>query len=214
MKFKLFLLVIVLYLPCHSQQSKLSKTVNHVSAFIASDRFTRIAASVGDLEQIDSIFNYTAKFTEYDYQEALLALAFVCVPYREIPIQLPLIGSVILFPLTSADEETFLKKNENLPRFLFFDSPQDEYGDKDKSAHFFGSAYLANASNLFDLGNLIGYFVEVFEAEFKVQSSIDNRDMQTNYLGQLFGSLLKENKDILPSHILIQNTLFYIRPTQ
>lgn len=197
-----------------AQQSKLSRNVNHITEYIASRSSNQINYMPGELRFVDSIYSEAIRFTDYDYSEALLALTFACVPYREVPIQIPLLGSVINFPLTSADEKTFLKKNSHLPRYFFFDSPQNDYGDKDKSAHFFGSAYLSHASSIFDLGNLIGYFVEVFEAEFKVQSSIDNRDMQTNKLGQLFGTLLKENKKILPSHIIIQRTLFYIRPTQ
>lgn len=194
-----------------SQQSKLSVNVNSISEYISS---FNSSDDNGDLQIVDSIFVFAVRQTNGDTREALLALAFACVPYREVPIQIPLFGGIVKYPLISADENTFLKKNKKLPRFIFFDSPQDEYGDKDKCAHFFGSAYLMNGSSIFDLGNLIGYFVEVFEAEFKVQSSIDLRDMQTNNLGQLFGSMLKENNKIRPSHILIQPTLFYVRPTQ
>lgn len=209
-----FVLVTVLFslkIDVFPQQSKLSINVNSISEYIASFESSN---DNGDLQIIDSIFVFAVRQNNGDTQEALLALAFASVPYREVPIQLPLIGIAVHYPLISADEKTFLKKNEKLPRYLYFDSPQNEYGDKDKSAHFFGSAYLMNGSSIFDLGNLIGYFVEVFEAEFKVQSSIDLRDMQTNKLGQLFGSMLKENNKIRPSHILIQPTLYYIRPTQ
>ncbi len=204
------LIFLVSNLNLFAQQSKLSRTVNNISEYIAS--FDK-RYEISDLQLVDSIFVFALKQTNYDSPEALLALAFACVPYREVPIHIPLINVIINYPLISADEKTFLKKNEKLPRYLYFDSPQNEYGDKDKCAHFFGSAYLMNGSSIFDLGNLFGYFVEVFEAEFKVQSSIDLRDMQTNKLGQIFGSMLKENNKIRPSHILIQPTLFYIRPT-
>ncbi len=53
-----------------------------------------------------------------------LALMLATVPYREVPIQIPILNLSLNYPLTSADEETFLKKNENLPRYLFFDSPK------------------------------------------------------------------------------------------
>lgn len=194
-----------------SQQSKLSRNVNSISEYIAAFEYCN---DENDLQIVDSVFNYALRITNNDAPEALLALTFACIPYREVPIQIPLIGSIVNYPLISADEKTFLKKNEKLPRYLFFDSPQNDYGDKDKCAHFFGSAYLMNGSSIFDLGNLIGYFVEVFEAEFKVQSSIDVRDMQTNKLGQIFGSLLRKNDRVRPSHVLIQPTLFYIRQTQ
>jgi len=197
-----------------AQQSKLSQNVNHTTEYIASRSLSTNNYETGDLRFIDSIFCEAVRFTGYDYSEALLALTFACIPYREVPIQIPIIGVILDYPLVSADEKTFNIKNDNLPRYLYYDSPQNDYGDKDKSAHFFGSAYLSHASSIFDLGNLIGYFVEVFEAEFKVQSSIDNRDMQTNKLGQLFGSMLKVNAHVRPSHVLIQQTLFYVRPTQ
>ena len=56
--------------------------------------------------------------------DALLALMLATVPYREVPVQLPILNLSLDYPLTSADLQTFLKKNENLPRYLFFDSPQ------------------------------------------------------------------------------------------
>jgi len=194
-----------------SQQSNLSKTVNHISEYIASERLLEIRNISGDLIATDSIFREAVKFTDENYSDALLALMFATVPYREVPIQMPLINSIVLYPLTSADQETFLKKNENLPRYLFFDTPKNDYGDKDKLAHFFGSAFLSYESNIFDLGKLIGYFVEAFEESFKVQSNIDLRDLDVNDYGRLFGNLLKENKKLLPSQIFLLRSLRFFR---
>ena len=56
--------------------------------------------------------------------------------------------------------------------------------------------FLSYESNIFDLGKLIGYFVEAFEESFKVQSSVDVRDLDVNEYGRLFGTLLKENKKL------------------
>ena len=133
------------------------------------------------------------------------------VPYREIPVVLPLVGTVLYYPLTSAEEDIFNKKNDNLPRYLLYDSPQGDYGDKDKIAHFFGSAFLSYTGKVFDLGTAIGYFVEVFEESFKVQSSIDERDLLVNELGNYFGEALKNNKSILPSRFFILPFLTHIR---
>jgi hypothetical protein len=143
----------------------------------------------------------------YDYSETLLALCFATIPYREVPIRIPLLNLIVNYPLLSAQDSVYQMKNENLPKNIFFDSPQDNYGDKDKLAHFFGSAFLSYNSLFFDLGNLFGYFVEAFEEDFKVQSSIDERDLITNNLGFIFGSLLKSNKKILPSSLLIMHSL-------
>ena len=194
-----------------AQQSDLSKSVNQISDFIASERFIKIRNECNDLASTDSIFNETVKITDGDVSDALLALMFATVPYREVPIQIPILGSWIYYPLISADEKTFLKKNDNLPRYLFFDTPQNDYGDKDKLAHFFGSAFLSYESNIFDLGKLIGYFVEAFEESFNVQSSVDARDLDVNDYGRLFGRLLKENKDLQPSQIFLIRSLRFFR---
>jgi len=191
----------------HPQQSKLSKSVNHISEYIASGEFVSLKNNLGDVHIVDSIYSQAVKQTGSDYSEALLSLTFGTVPYREVPIQIPIIKLVLNYPLISASDSIYNLKNENLPRYIFFDSPNDNYGDKDKLAHFFGSAYISFSSNIFDLGNAIGYFVEVFEESFKAQSSIDQRDLNTNKIGNIFGTLLKKNKNILPSQIIILRTL-------
>ncbi len=215
MKFKFLFLAILfstfLTTNFFAQQSKLSKGVNYISGFIASDYFKNLKSSNNDAVLADSIFLRAVKFYDDDIDEALLALTFACVPYNKIPIIIPLINIKIYYPLTSADDSTFKKKNKNLPRYLFYDTPQNKYGDKDKLAHFFGSAFISYSSNIFDLGDLIGYFVENFEENFKVQSAIDERDLRTNKLGNIFGEFLKENKNILPSQIFLITSLFYFR---
>ncbi len=211
---KLFLLILMITfssLTSIAQQSELSKSVNYLSEFIASSYFRNLGNGINDLSLVDTLFNRAVLYREYDYSEALLSLTFAAIPYREVPIDIPLANTIIKFPLTSADDSVFLIKNNNLPKDFYFDSPKNSYGDKDKLAHFFGSAFLAYNSSIFDLGDLIGYFVEVFEEEFKVQSVIDNRDLMTNKLGYIFGTYLKKNKTIQPSNAFILRTLFYVR---
>ena len=211
---KLFIISIAIFFAAgklFAQQSNLSKSVNQISEFIASENFSEIRNVCNDLASTDSIFNEAIKITDGNISDALLALMFATVPYREVPVQIPILDFTVYYPLTSADEKTFLEKNENLPRYLFFDTPQNDYGDKDKLAHFFGSAYLSFESNIFDLGKLIGYFVEAFEESFKVQSSIDVRDLDVNDYGRLFGTLLKENKKLQPSQIFLLRSLSFFR---
>lgn len=211
MRYKILLLlvwIIIIYsADLLSQQSKLSKSVNQISEYIASEKFLNLKNEIGDLASVDSIFFFAFKVNNYDYSETLLSLMFATVPYREVPVKTPLLKIPLNYPLISADLETFNQKNKNLPRYLFIDSPQNEYGDLDKLAHFFGSAYLSYNSNIFDLGELIGYFVEVFEESFKVQSEIDFRDIDVNYYGRLFGKLLKNDKTILPSQIILLRSI-------
>lgn len=211
MKLLKIILIFLFTLSLQAQQSKLSKAVNHISEYIASEQFVELKNKIGDIAATDSIYAAALTFTGKDYPEALLSLMLATVPYREVPIQIPLINLIINYPLTSADEETFLEKNKNLPAFLFLDTPKNNYGDKDKLAHFFGSAFLSYESRFFDLGMLIGYFVEAFEESFKVQSSIDLRDLDVNEYGRLFGKILKKDKTILPSQIILLRSLRYIR---
>ncbi len=194
-----------------AQQSRLSKSVNYLSEFITSDHFKELDGEINDLSLVDTLFRRAVEYRKGDYSEALLSLTLALVPYKKVPIRLPIIRTLIQYPLTSANDSVFLLKNKNLPKNLFFDTPDNNFGDKDKLAHFFGSAFLAYNSSIFDLGDLIGYFVEVFEEEFKVQSVIDSRDMMTNKLGYIFGTILKTNKSVLPSDAFLLRTLFYIR---
>lgn len=203
----IFIIALFLIDFLYPQQSKLSKSVNHLSDYISANEFVILKKDLGDLSAIDSIYAEAISQTNYDYAEALLALTFATVPYREVPIQIPVLKSILNYPLISASDSIFNLKNRNLPKYVFFDSPSNDYGDKDKLAHFYGSAWISYSSNIFDLGNLIGYFVEVFEESFKVQSSVDERDLLTNQLGNAFGALLKKNKNILPSQIIILRTI-------
>ena len=194
-----------------AQQSNLSKAVNYLTNFIASDYFKELHKTNDDLALADTIYLRALKYTNYNYSTTLFDLTFAVIPYNKVRIRIPFFGFVLTYHLTSAQDSIFSKKNDNLPKRLFFDTPKNNYGDKDKLAHFFGSAYIGNASNIFDLGDLIGYFVEVFEQNFEIQNSIDFRDIETNYLGNMFGEILKKNKNILPAQVMMIRSLFYCR---
>ena len=205
------LISIILTTSIFSQQSKLSRAVNYLSDFIASDYFIELKETNSDLALVDSIYLRAIAFTEKDYSEALLAITFATIPYKKVPILVPLIKEVIYYPLTAADDSTFKLKNKNLPRYLFYDSPKTMHGDVDKLAHFFGNAFIGYSENIFDLSSLIGYFVESFEESFKVQSKVDYRDLDVNWYGDQFGKLLNENEELLPSQIMLIRSLKYFR---
>ena len=194
-----------------AQTTKLGTEVDALSSYIASKDFAGLKINSDDLSRVDSLFKKALQVTKGNYSESLFALTFTAVPYKFIPIQIPLLNIIINYPLVSACDSVFNLKNANLPKYLYFDSPDDDFGDKDKIAHFFGAAFLSYSSNLFDLSDLIGYFVEVFEQNFKVQSSIDIRDLQSDALGDIFGTLLKRNKNLLPSRVMLIRLLFNIR---
>jgi len=193
----------------YPQQSKLSKTVNYLSEFIASDYFLNLKNTIQDIGLVDSIYLRAVGFTNKDYSEALLALTFTTIPYNEVPIETPIFKSIINFPIVSVDDSTFIQKNKNLPKKLYYDSPLTDYGDKDKLTHFFGSAFLSYSISIFDFANGFGYFVESFEEDFKVQSKIDSRDLEVNVNGALFGKMLLNNKNLLPSDIILFRSLTF-----
>ena len=203
------LFVLIITIQIFPQQSKLSQAVNYLSGFIASDYFLELEKTTPQLNLVDSIYLRAVKFYNEDYSEALLALTFTTVPYRKVPITLPLINVEIQYPLISADLDTYLLKNQNLPSQLYYDSPQNNYGDKDKLAHFFGNSFIGYAEPVFDLADVFGYFVEAFEEDFKAQSKVDFRDMNVNLYGKLFGDLLEKNKKILPSQVMLIRSFRY-----
>jgi hypothetical protein len=208
---RVLLIAVILFTSSFPQQSKLSRAVNYLSDFIASDYFVELKGTNSDLALVDSIYLRAIAFTENDYSEALLALTFATVPYKKVPLLIPVIKEVIYYPLIAADDSTFKIKNKNLPRYLFYDSPKTSHGDVDKLAHFFGNAFIGYSENIFDLSALIGYFVESFEESFKVQSKVDYRDLDVNWYGDQFGKLLNENEELLPSQIMLIRSLKYFR---
>ena len=162
-----------------------------------------------DLFAVDSMYISARDLNKGDIPETFLSLTFAVIPYNKVPIRLPVIHTLVVYKLISSVDSIFRLKNKKLPSHLFFDTPKE--GDNDKNAHFFGSAFISYSSNILDLGDLIGYFVEVFEESFEVQNQVDPRDMEANSLGQIFGRIIKKHKDVLPSQVMILKTLYHIR---
>jgi hypothetical protein len=208
---RILILFIVLSSSIYPQQSELSKGVNYLSEFIASDYFLQLKKDNTDTALVDSIYVRAINFYEKDYQEALLALTFTTIPYSRVPLVIPLLKIRLYYPLISASDSISNLKNQNLPNKLFFDSPDNEYGDKDKLAHFFGNAFIGYAENILKLADVFGYFVEAFEEDFKAQSEVDLRDVDVNWYGVLFGETLELNKQVLPSQIMAIRSLRYLR---
>lgn len=181
-----------------------------ISNYIASPEFQELKKKTDDINLVDTIYLKALKFFDYDESEALLCLTFACLPYNKIKIRF-LFNSILTIPLPSPPLTIFNKKLKNLPRKIFFDSNNDEFGDKDKLSHFFGNAFLGYNSSIFNLSKFIGIFVEIIEQELFIDGSYDNRDILTNYLGELFGKTLKNKKEILPSDVLKVYQLLFLR---
>ena len=203
-----FILLIILFPFLVSPQVRhLFYAVDSLSKYLAVKQHNEI----NDLYAVDSIYLHAKDQLKGDISETFLCLTFAAVPYNNIPIRLPVIHLKLNFPLISSADSIFKLKDHNLPTRLFFDTPEDDFGDKDKIAHFFGSAFISYSSNIVDLSDLIGYFVEVFEESFEVQNQVDPRDIQANQLGNLFGKIIKKHKNVLPSQVLILKSLYHIR---
>ena len=197
MKIFVFILSIVLVSNfSFPQRSQLSSEVQTISEYIASDSFLSLKEQIGELQSIDSLYLKALNSAGNNVQEALLALTFAVVPYKNVPIRFLFRFN---YPLLSADDSIFKKKNKNLPKYFLPDSPKNEFADRDKLAHFFGNAFVAYTSQIFDLTGAIGYFVEVFEENFTPENQIDLRDLKVNKLGEAFGKCLKKDKALLPS---------------
>lgn len=182
----------------------------YLSEFISSKEFEEIKLTSDDYSAVDSIYYRAVNFFNGDISEALLCLTFACLPFKEIEIKF-LFNKKIIVPLPSPPLSLFPAKLKNLPAKIFFDSPVNEFGDKDKLSHFFGNAFLKYNSCFFNLSKFLGIFVEVVERDLFINGSFDYRDIITNHLGELFGELIKHNKNILPSHVLKIYQLLFIR---
>jgi len=207
---RVFLLFILFQAFIFPQHSKLFIKVDSISKYIISDRFQDLKNSHSDIELIDSMYLFALRLNQYDIRETLLSLTFATLPFNNVPITTPFIGIKINYPLLSPKQNIFSQKVKKMPKTFFFDSPQTEFGDKDKLAHYFGNAFLAYSLNFLELTSIIGYFVEVFEETFRV-SKIDARDIRANHLGEIFGKQLLKDSKALPSKLFIMYNLQNIR---
>jgi hypothetical protein len=122
-----------------------------------------------------------------------------CLDHQNVDLKVPLIGVVDL-PLTFEEDSLFKARHRNLPSRLYSDTPPE--GDKDKLQHFFGSAYIAFASESRELARTSGDLIEWGEAQFVVGGVDDPRDRRSNKQGERFGHDLLSVKNLLPSDYL------------
>lgn len=203
-------IVLLLILPLFISAQPIDESVSYLSNYILSEDFEKMSNGNNDLIVIDSLYLTALKYHNGDISEGLLTIAFATLAFQELPVQVPIINFKIYLPLSHVDEKKFHEKVETLPKNIFFNSPKTKFGDKDKLAHFFGSAYLSHSFTIFNLSKFMGIFIELFEATFKVEGFLDYRDLVVNELGELYGNALIRNPDLLPSDILkIYNLLFF-----
>jgi hypothetical protein len=198
-----------------AQTAKYEKTfyggLFYLTNFMMTDEYMLFHQTHTDLETVDFIYDKALKFFNEDASEACFCLTFVLLPYNKILMKLPVIGSTIKIPLPSPPNYVFKEKLKNTPKQIFYDSPIQDSGDKDKLAHFFSNAFLKYNTGIFNLSEFLGIFVEYFEKGFFIQGSYDLRDLIANHLGELFAEMLKKNINSKPSEALKVYQLLYFR---
>ena len=213
--FQYALLVLILFpsfIYCSGNKiviTNLNDGINFLSKKIIADSLYYSDPNISDLSKIDSLYKTAIQAYDYDYSEAMLALTFTTLPYSKMPLKIPVLEIEVDIPLPSVNGKEFETKVKYLPSKYFFDSPDNAFGDKDKMPHFFASAFLSYNISFFNFSKFMGIFVELFEQGFKIQGAVDQRDIVADNLGELFGDVLKNNKNILPSQILSIYSLLY-----
>lgn len=183
-------------------EKDLEDGINYIVDFINSEDFSKLRDNNSDLALVDSIYLRAKHFYNNDISETLLALTFATLPFHKMPLHIPYTKITLDAKLPSGDPSLVKQKISNLPKRIFFDSPNSNFGDKDKVAHFFGNAYLSHSISLFNLSKFLSIFVELFEDTFKIEGSISKCDFIANHLGSLFGKKLHEHPNSLPSETL------------
>lgn len=154
-----------------------------------------------NLKQLDSIFSYALSLADSNIADALLFCSIGTMTYPVFKVKIPYLNFVLpFFIFTEMNDKNLYLKKKNLPSQLFEDSPETEFGDKDKAVHFFSFAFFSYVFGD-EFANYLGYFVEEFEESFKIDGRMDKRDLKINELGSKFGQEL-HYKIIFPSFIL------------
>ena len=170
--------------------------------YIRSERFSSVRGRAGDLRAVDAILRRALEISHGDVSEALFICTFASMEHRMVGIRLPLIRLPVYFPLTSESDSVFRVRVSQLPSHFYADSPREEYGDRDKLQHFFGSAFIAYSFHSRPLANFVGDFIEWGEEELIIEGVSDPRDRRANHQGQELGFALAERPDVNPSDFL------------
>lgn len=196
--FKTFILILLfnnIIIP-QSSDKRLEEGIIFITNYVASPQFDSLLNNHNHLDLVDSIYFNTVRFYNYNYSEALLALTFACLPLKSFDIKIPLLGTKVHLHIPVPITNLTNKKNVNLPKFFL---QNQKINDVDKLSHFFGNAFFSYNLQNTKFTTLLGFFVEYFEAIFKVEGALDKRDIFINKLGINFGLELKFNKFVKPS---------------
>jgi len=175
--------------------------VKHIREYIRDERFLILRSRCSDMRAIDAIYLKSLKIADYNVTRALFISFMGVLEHRKVDIKMPIFDSFAL-PLTFEEDSTFYSRFKNLPSQIYSDTPAGSYGDTDKLQHFFGSAYLAYASEAPGLTRTTGNFIEWIEKNLIVDGTDDPRDKRANEQGKSFGRDLMIVKTLLPTDYL------------
>ena len=176
--------------------------IKRIRDYIRDARFQILRTRCGDMRAIDAIYVKSLKIADYNIARALFLSFMAVLEHRKIDLKMPVFKSLAL-PLSFEEDSIFNARISNLPSQVYPDTPPGSYGDKDKLQHFFGSAYLAFASESPGLTKTTGNLIEWGEGEFVVGGDDDPRDKRANKQGKNFGRDLLVVKTLLPSDYLV-----------
>ncbi len=171
----------------------------HLKRYIREERFYELRKVLDDTLAVDAIFDRALMLTDGNVLHALLISTFAVMDHHRLGINVPLIGSVFI-PLTFESDSSFRLRRTHLPKKLLDDNPRAS--DKDKLQHFFGSAFIAYATNSDSFGKWVGDLFELGEDKFVLGGRDDARDRLANERGREFGLRLLKEEWLLPSDIL------------
>jgi len=173
----------------------------HIRGYIRDERFQKLRKQNGDTRAIDAIYLKSLKIAEYNIARALFLSFMAVLEHRRVDIKMPIVKSLAV-PLTFEEDSIFNSRIKNLPAQVYADTPPGVYGDIDKLQHFFGSAYLAFATESPGLTGTTGTLIEWGEEKLVVEGADDPRDQRANNQGKDFGHDLLVVKTLLPSDYL------------
>jgi hypothetical protein len=167
--------------------------------YVRSEELASERTAHGDLYAVDCVFDRAMRLCWNNVYEALLVSAFALMDHERFGVRLPLIGTILWFPLTSEFAGEFRARLDALPSRLYADTPPVQEGDRDKLQHFFGSAFLTAITESEEEADRFGLFVEWGEELFIVGGVSDERDVRANRQGERFGMSLLSDPDTRPS---------------
>lgn len=174
----------------------LYKDTRRIRSYIRDERFGVLLKRCGEMRAVDGIYLKALKIAEHSIGRALFLSLMAVLEHRDLELKVPIVGSIGL-PLTFEEDSIFNARMKNLPTKIYADTPPQ--GDRDKLQHFFGSAYIAYASESREFARTSGDLIEWGEAKLVVGGADDDRDRRANSQGERFGHDLLTIKNLLPS---------------